>query len=343
MRRAVGIQEFYTPGRRYNAREMPLSTRAGLRPAPVPRPVSPGSPPGGGPIGEVIFRTRVTPHCRPLGTATAFHARTGRSWPWKFLLVEYKRLEPGHRYAYHRHPEDLYELYVVMAGRVRLAFEGRAAEELADGRAVLLGPAPRHTMEAPAGARVLNLHFPLSRRAPWNEVVRRLASRPFALSRFALDALRGLVALHRSPEALRPYAAHALLAAALLDAAGRMEDAPATTVDRRAVGPLAVRLAWLLDRRPEATHRNAAIARALNLSVRALETGFRRETGETLHRALVRLRLERAFGLLASGERSVKRIAVECGFPDPSYFIRVFRRAYGVTPGAWHRESSRPA
>lgn len=55
---------------------------------------------------------------------------------------------------------------------------------------------------------------------------------------------------------------------------------------------------------------------------------------------LDRLRLERARALLASSGMSVKQVAYACGFGSVSYFIRVFRRRMGCTPGVWQRKRS---
>jgi AraC family transcriptional regulator len=48
-------------------------------------------------------------------------------------------------------------------------------------------------------------------------------------------------------------------------------------------------------------------------------------------------RLERAEGLLEFSRLPLGEIAKSCGFASPSHFARVFRRATGMTPGAWRR------
>jgi AraC-like DNA-binding protein len=37
--------------------------------------------------------------------------------------------------------------------------------------------------------------------------------------------------------------------------------------------------------------------------------------------------------MLVNTTRKITDIAYECGFADAAHFIRVFREAYGVTPG----------
>lgn len=43
-------------------------------------------------------------------------------------------------------------------------------------------------------------------------------------------------------------------------------------------------------------------------------------------------RMRRATSLLASGDLPVKQISRECGFADPNYFTKAFRRSYGASP-----------
>lgn len=45
------------------------------------------------------------------------------------------------------------------------------------------------------------------------------------------------------------------------------------------------------------------------------------------------LRMKTAMRMLQNERMNVKEIATACGFPDASYFCRVFQRAYGVSPG----------
>jgi AraC-like DNA-binding protein len=62
---------------------------------------------------------------------------------------------------------------------------------------------------------------------------------------------------------------------------------------------------------------------------------FTRVVGATPHQYVVRARLRRAARALASSERPVTDIALECGFNDLSNFARVFRRAAGSSPSAF--------
>ncbi len=54
------------------------------------------------------------------------------------------------------------------------------------------------------------------------------------------------------------------------------------------------------------------------------------------------LRLTYALRLLQTEQLAVKEIAGRCGFADPSYFCRVFRRRYGTSPERYRLTSGQP-
>jgi AraC family transcriptional regulator len=62
---------------------------------------------------------------------------------------------------------------------------------------------------------------------------------------------------------------------------------------------------------------------------------FRRETGETPHQYVTRLRLEEAARLLRSTDHPVLQVAIAVGFENASHFSVQFKRDYGVTPLAY--------
>ena len=53
------------------------------------------------------------------------------------------------------------------------------------------------------------------------------------------------------------------------------------------------------------------------------------------HRFVVRQRITRARGVLATPDLSIAQISRLVGFRTPSHFTTVFRRALGITPGAY--------
>ncbi len=59
---------------------------------------------------------------------------------------------------------------------------------------------------------------------------------------------------------------------------------------------------------------------------------FKEEKGEGFVEYLTRRRVEEAKALLKSPEHSIKEVGVACGYSDPNYFSRIFKKATGMTP-----------
>lgn len=69
---------------------------------------------------------------------------------------------------------------------------------------------------------------------------------------------------------------------------------------------------------------------------------FRQEMNTTPHKYLSRLRLEAACSMLRQGDgRSVTEIARMCGYSDPLYFSRVFKKRYGVSPREYGKSAAK--
>lgn len=79
------------------------------------------------------------------------------------------------------------------------------------------------------------------------------------------------------------------------------------------------------------------LAVALGCSADYLSTQFRRESGVCLAEYINRQRLSHAKQLLTATGLNVSEVAWACGYREPGYFIRQFRRHEGVTPLVWRR------
>jgi len=64
---------------------------------------------------------------------------------------------------------------------------------------------------------------------------------------------------------------------------------------------------------------------------------FERSQGVSPGEYLMQLRIRKSAEMLRSSGRSVKEIAVQCGFSDPNYFCKAFRKRLGISPGAFRR------
>ena len=62
---------------------------------------------------------------------------------------------------------------------------------------------------------------------------------------------------------------------------------------------------------------------------------FKRSTGITPHQYLIKLRVEKAKALLATGDLSLTEVGLKSGFSHQSHFTRLFRRLTGTTPKSY--------
>lgn len=76
------------------------------------------------------------------------------------------------------------------------------------------------------------------------------------------------------------------------------------------------------------------LAQAVSASKYHLVHAFHRAVGMPPHRYHLVLRLGRARELLSEGV-SQADVAIALGFADQSHLSRAFKRAFGITPGAW--------
>jgi AraC-like DNA-binding protein len=77
------------------------------------------------------------------------------------------------------------------------------------------------------------------------------------------------------------------------------------------------------------------LARVAKMSRFHFTRKFEKARGISPGRYLAGLRLEESLRLISGGSHTVKRVAEECGFGDANYFCKVFRRSFGVSPGAF--------
>jgi len=61
---------------------------------------------------------------------------------------------------------------------------------------------------------------------------------------------------------------------------------------------------------------------------------FKQHVGMSFHKYVINVRLERARYLLRTTNCTVEQIASMLGIQDRSHFAHIFKRAYGISPGA---------
>ena len=74
------------------------------------------------------------------------------------------------------------------------------------------------------------------------------------------------------------------------------------------------------------------LAQQMQVTASYLSARFHRETGHTLAEYITELRMKTALQLLKNTQLQIQAVAQLCGFSDPNYFGKQFKRFYGVTP-----------
>ena len=74
------------------------------------------------------------------------------------------------------------------------------------------------------------------------------------------------------------------------------------------------------------------VSRTVNISPYYFSKIFKEGTGKNFIEYLTNIRMERAKELLNTTEYSMKEICAMCGYSDPNYFSRSFKKNVGVTP-----------
>lgn len=104
----------------------------------------------------------------------------------------------------------------------------------------------------------------------------------------------------------------------------------------------------ILQNYPDSNYMLDDYLRSLHFSYDYLRKLFKRELGVTPHKYLMNKRLETAADMLRSAysnSNSVAEIAQICGFREPLYFSRMFKKKYGVAPSYYSslREEETPS
>jgi len=81
----------------------------------------------------------------------------------------------------------------------------------------------------------------------------------------------------------------------------------------------------------------AALARKFQISEGHLSRLFKKETGETISDYLTMVRTKKAAELLSGTTLPIAEIAEYVGYADSNYFVKRFRKTYGITPSEYRR------
>ena len=82
----------------------------------------------------------------------------------------------------------------------------------------------------------------------------------------------------------------------------------------------------------------ATLAKEAHMSTNYFSSFFSQTMNITVSEYLIQMRLKNACTLLLTTDKSILSVALESGFDNISYFNRVFRKAFGISPGTYRKK-----
>jgi AraC-like DNA-binding protein len=137
---------------------------------------------------------------------------------------------------------------------------------------------------------------------------------------------------------LHPYAANMLTLLMLTEIVNANEERSAVPDNLNAVATWAHNYIRMNYDRPLTTSK---VAQAVGYNADYLGRIYRDIYGCTLTEAIHRRRISIACDFLLDSNLTIEQISQKCGFADPDYFRRVFRRYMHTCPGDYRKEYSR--
>jgi AraC-like DNA-binding protein len=131
---------------------------------------------------------------------------------------------------------------------------------------------------------------------------------------------------------LHPYSANLLTMLMLMEVAQPFEEKATNPDDINVVATWAHTYIRINFDRPITTGQ---VAKALGYNADYLGRIYRKVYGCTLTDAIHQRRINKACDFLLDSNLSIEQIAQKCGFKDPDYFRRIFRRQLRISPGEY--------
>lgn len=81
------------------------------------------------------------------------------------------------------------------------------------------------------------------------------------------------------------------------------------------------------------------LANEAGIGRNALQSGFREIYGSNIKEYMLQVRMERARQFLEEGRKTMKQIAICCGYRSQGNFTAAFRKMYGVAPTEYQQQT----
>ncbi len=267
------------------------------------------------------------------------------------LAVNYNAVQLEHVF----HDHDFTELVIVTNGH---GWHGTRSDEyiIQTGDAFVIHPEEKHSYRDTEGLTLYNvpfdmgqLHFPMLdlKRHPGYRALfalePRLRTSHGFKSRLKLSPAQLAVAVNLLAEIARELKEkragfQSMAAAFFLQTVGHLSRCYAHIDDPKPRELL--RLGVVLDHLESSLDqpvRLEELARMAGMSKSSFQRAFRRTLDSSPVDYWIRLRIQKACEVLASGSVQVKEAAMVAGFDDSNYFTRQFRRVLGISPRDYAR------
>lgn len=232
-----------------------------------------------------------------------------------------------------------HELIFVKHGELDM-WEGDQIFHLEAGQTLHLFPGRRHgsTKPMPLGLKFYWVHFEAEERSGDESTP---ALRVPQVTRIKqperLERLFRMFLDDQEMGVLQPTAADMLMMLMLVEVAHCAEERPA---DPNELNFVASRAQTYIRINYDRSITTSKVATALGYNADYLGRIYRKVYGCTLTEGIHRKRLSKACDYLLDTNLTIEQIAPKCGFADPDYFRRIFRRYMGVSPGNYRDEYS---
>ena len=274
--------------------------------------------------------------------------KMGNVWQQQPRILFFRVRNFENTWAEHSHYNNLNELLYVLEGKFTLEFSNGARFQAAAGDFLLVRRDELHrdVFDTARGLRVLIIQFQWDADEEFFSVVNNRTFRDldFATRTEVMRRINFLYDKFDSGEFdmfSMNVQLHGLLLLFYLSAERSGSRSAETPEPKLSRSDLMRRVKFHLTQNYASPISQEKLAARFEISAANLSRLFRHEFGVGFSRYLTELRLESAVALLNSTSLPVSEVAQRCGFNAGGYFIRVFRRHFGVTPRDYRRRERR--
>ena len=240
---------------------------------------------------------------------------------------------------------DSHELIFVIQGCLDMWEDGETFH-LVEGDVLHLFPGRKHgsTKVMPPDLKFYWIHFDIEDTAlnahmDDSDTLNPVTTLPHVVKLIRPEALERLFRIFINEQetgTLRPISANLLTMLMILEVA-QQTGGNSDSHDLNAVATWAHSYIRMNFDRPITASK---VARAVGYNVDYLGRIYRQTYGCTLTEAIHRRRIQKAAEFLLNSNLNVSQIALNCGFNDPDYFRRIFKRYMKISPRDYRAENS---